>query len=399
MISAKWNKFKLGDIAEIVGGGTPSTSKPEYWGGDIPWVTPRDLSFSDERFVSHGERSITEEGLKNSSTKVLPKGAVLLTTRAPIGYLRIAQNPICTNQGFKSLIPDEEVVNNHFLYYLLRKNVEYLKSVGVGSTFAEISGSALSRLEFMFPSLETQEKIVEILSALDEKIELNRQTNATLEAIAQAIFKEWFIDFNFPGATGEMVSSPLGLIPKGWKVEQLDKIASFLNGLALQKYPPKNSEDEMPVIKIKELRSRSTIGADKASRQIPEQYYVNSGDLLFSWSGTLEVDFWVGEQSALNQHLFKVTSEDYPLWFCYMWLSRHLSRFRAIAADKATTMGHIKREDLSNSLCVVPDNLSRLEEPINSVIKQTIELRREVGLISESRDLLLRKLMNTKIKV
>lgn len=340
MISAKWNKFKLGDIAQIVGGGTPSTSKPEYWGGDIPWVTPRDLSFSDERFVSHGERSITEEGLKNSSTKVLPKGAVLLTTRAPIGYLRIAQNPICTNQGFKSLIPDEEVVNSHFLYYLLRNNVEYLKSVGVGSTFAEISGSALSRLEFMFPPLETQEKIVEILSALDEKIELNRQTNATLEAIAQAIFKEWFIDFNFPGATGEMVSSPLGPIPKGWKLGKLGDFVSITSGKGIQKN--KLGRKGYPV-----LGANGIIGES-------DEYLLNKEAILTGRVGTLGTFQLVNEKVWVTDNVLILQPLNHKNFhYTYHWVQQ--IDFQNL--NRGSTQPLITKRDLLDQALLVPERV------------------------------------------
>jgi len=240
--------FKLEEVAEIVGGGTPSTTNSDYWGGDIPWLTPRDLSTTEERFVTRGERNISRLGLENSSAKLLPTGTVLLTTRAPIGYLAIASNPICTNQGFKSLIPNEQVVDSVFLYYLLKNNVEYLKSVGVGTTFAEISGGALRQIELKFPDLSVQHQIAEILSVLDDKIELNRKTNQTLEGIAQAIFKEWFIDFNYPGATGEMVDSPLGPIPKGWRVGTVGDVAKRVSAGKVYDFKSSLPSGTVPII-------------------------------------------------------------------------------------------------------------------------------------------------------
>jgi type I restriction enzyme S subunit len=397
MSSTGWKKYKLEDIAEIIGGGTPSTTNPDYWGGEIPWITPRDLASSDERFISRGERGITKKGLQNSSARLLPEGTVLLTTRAPIGYLRIAVNPICTNQGFKSLIPKTHIADNQFLFYLLKNNIEYLKSIGVGTTFAEISGSTLRQIEFLFPPLCTQRRIAEILSSLDDKIELNRQANATLEAIAQAIFKEWFVDFHFPGATGEMVESELGLIPKVWRVLPLDKIADFLNGLALQKFPPENENEYLPVIKIRELKNGVTDSSDKATCNLPERYIVHDGDLIFSWSGTLEVKFWVGGKGALNQHLFKVTSDNYPIWLCYLLISFHMSTFRGIAADKATTMGHIKREDLSKALCLIPDNLDYLNNIMEPLFKAKLENDKESQMLGLLRDQLIQKLMTEPI--
>jgi len=399
MSSEGWKTYKLEEVAEIVGGGTPSTSNSNYWGGDVSWLTPRDLSTSEDRFVSHGERNITKLGLMNSSAKLLPTGTILLTTRAPIGYLAIASNPICTNQGFKSLIPNSQLADGLFLYYLLRNNVEYLKSVGVGTTFAEISGSVLKQIEFDFPELPVQRQIAEILSALDDKIELNRQTNTTLEAIAQAIFKEWFVDFNYPGATGEMVESEMGLIPKGWSVKPLDEIATFLNGLALQKYPPENENEYLPVIKIRELKHGVTESSDRASRNLPKDYIIQDGDLLFSWSGTLEVKFWVGGEGALNQHLFKVTSENYPLWFCYHWILHHLTDFRNIAEEKTTTMGHIKREHLSDALCLVPENIDPLDAIIQPIFSKMLGTDKECQLLIKTRELLLPELMTGRFEL
>lgn len=399
MNSNQWKKYKLEEVAEIIGGGTPSTTNPDFWGEEIPWITPRDLASTDERFISRGERCITKKGLQNSSARLLPAGTVLLTTRAPIGYLRIALNPICTNQGFKSIIPKADMADNQFLFYLLKNNVEYLKSVGVGTTFAEISGSALRQIEFPFPPLPTQRGIADILSALDDKIELNRQTNDTLEAIAQAIFKEWFVNFNFPGATGEMIESELGMIPKGWKILPMDKIADFLNGLALQKYPAENDYDYLPVIKIREMKNGITDSSDKASKNLPAKYIVHDGDLLFSWSGSLEIIFWVGGDGALNQHLFKVTSNNYPIWFCYFWILQYIDKFKGIAEDKTTTMGHIQRHHISEALCLIPDKLENIDKVMNPIIEKIINNQKEVILLAKIRDALLPKLMSGEIEL
>lgn len=193
---ADWEVKKLSEVAEIIGGGTPSSSKSEYFeNGDIAWLTPKDLSGYYNRYISKGERNITKLGLDNSSAKLLPAGSVLLTSRAPIGYVAIAKNPISTNQGFKNLVLKEGHIPE-FYYYLLKNNISLLESRATGSTFKEISGQILKDTELNIPTIEIQKKIVDILNPLDEKIELNTQTNQTLEAIAQAIFKSWFVDFD-----------------------------------------------------------------------------------------------------------------------------------------------------------------------------------------------------------
>lgn len=219
---SNWKKYKLGDVAQIIGGGTPSTTKEEYWNGEIGWLTPRDLTGYSFKYISKGERNITEEGLKNSSARLMPEGTVLMTSRAPIGYLAIAGDELCTNQGFKSFIVNEDKINNEYLYYLLKSNIDRIKSLGTGSTFAEVSASILKSFEIEIPDLPTQKEIALLLSSLDDKIELNLQMNQTLEAMAQAIFKEWFVNFNFPGFDGELVDG----LPKGWSIGNLGELCS-----------------------------------------------------------------------------------------------------------------------------------------------------------------------------
>jgi type I restriction enzyme S subunit len=230
---SEWRELKIEDFCEVIGGGTPSTKEDSYYGGNVCWITPRDLTNYKNRFISRGERNITELGLKNSSAKILPKNSILLTSRAPIGYLAISSNEVCTNQGFKSLIINPEKADYNFVYYLIKANVEKIKGLGTGTTFAEISGSVVKDLKFSLPDLPTQTAIAEILSSLDDKIELNNKINQELETLAHTLFKQWFIDFEFPNENGEpykssggeMVDSELGEIPKGWKVNRLNDIA------------------------------------------------------------------------------------------------------------------------------------------------------------------------------
>lgn len=185
----EWAEYSVDEFAEIIGGGTPSTSDEKNFGGDIPWITPKDLSNRGFRYIARGERNITEKGLKASNATLLPAGTVLLSSRAPVGYLAIASNPATTNQGFKSLVV-RDGFNNEFVYYLLKTNVEYLKSHASGTTFGELSGGTLKRLKFNFPSLPEQRAIAGILGTLDDKIEVNRRMNATLESMARAVFRE-----------------------------------------------------------------------------------------------------------------------------------------------------------------------------------------------------------------
>ena len=257
-----------------------------------------------------------------------------------------------------------------------------------------------------------------MLGALDDKIELNRRMNATLEAMARALFQSWFVDFDpvraklddrkpvgLDEATAahfpeHLEETTLGHTPQGWEVRSLDKIAHYLNGLALQKYPPRDGPT-LPVIKIAQLRKGDSIGADRCNTDLPAEYVVDDGDVLFSWSGSLEVELWCGGRGALNQHLFKVTSQEFPKWFYYLWTLYHLDEFRQIAAGKATTMGHIQRGHLTAAKVLVPstsllDCMTRIMSPlIDQIIANHTQSRTLVSL----RDSLLPKLLSGEISL
>lgn len=397
----EWKEVTLGEIGTIVGGATPSTKNTSFYDGNIPWLTPKDLSVNSNKYILRGERNITEAGFKSCSCKMLPKGSVLFSSRAPIGYVAIAANDMCTNQGFKSVIPNEET-DGEFLYYLLKYNKDNIASQGSGTTFAEVSGKTMKEIEVVVPKeKEDQRRIASILSSLDRKIELNNKINADLEEMAQAIFKNWFVDFE-PFKDGKFVDSELGMIPEGWKVGRLTEIASYMNGLAMQKFPPENNEDSLPVLKIKELgQGFCGTDSDRCSCNIKDECKVHNGDVIFSWSGTLLVDVWCGGDCGLNQHLFKVTSKEYPKWFYYYWTKHHLQEFIHIAKDKAVTMGHIKRGHLEEALVAIPDNdsMERAHELFEPILSKMISLRLENSRLSLLRDTLLPRLMSGELEV
>ena len=247
-----------------------------------------------------------------------------------------------------------------------------------------------SLVEMPIPIRDTteMEKNVLLLSALDEKIEVNRQINDNLYAQAKAIFDNHFINID--------------AIPAGWRKGNLLDIANYLNGLAMQKFRPQGNEIGLPVLKIKELRQGSCDDSSElCSLSIKPEYIIHNGDVVFSWSGSLLVDIWCGGTCGLNQHLFKVTSDIYDKWFYYLWTAHHLARFIAIAADKATTMGHIKREELAKAEVLIPceedyTSLTSIMQPIfELIISNRIEARKLAAL----RDELLPKLMSGEIDV
>ena len=287
-----------------------------------------------------------------------------------------------------------------FLYYLCQTMP--FANFGGGSAVPTLNRNHIHPLETKIPvKVEDQRRIASILSSLDRKIELNNKINADLEEMAQAIFKNWFVDFE-PFKDGKFVNSELGMIPEGWKVGRLTEIASYMNGLAMQKFPPKNNEDSLPVLKIKELgQGFCGTDSDRCSCNIKNECKIHNGDVIFSWSGTLLVDVWCGGDCGLNQHLFKVTSEDYPKWFYYYWTKHHLQEFIHIAKDKAVTMGHIKRGHLDEALVAIPDNdsMQKANELFEPILSKMIALRLESSRLSLLRDTLLPRLMSGEIEV
>lgn len=389
----------LSDLVDVIGGGTPKTTEESYWNGSIPWLSVKDFC-GDKKYVYNTEKSITVEGLNNSSTKLLHKDNIIISARGTVGELAMIPYDMAFNQSCFGLIPKG---NNdpHFVYYLLKDKVRSLKSQTQGSVFDTITKATFDRIECADYSEEDQHRIASILSSFDRKIELNNKINADLEEMAQAIFKNWFVDFE-PFKDGKFVDSELGKIPEGWKVGRLTEIASYMNGLAMQKFPPENNEDSLPVLKIKELgQGFCGTDSDRCSCNIKDECKIHNGDVIFSWSGTLLVDVWCGGDCGLNQHLFKVTSKDYPKWFYYYWTKHHLQEFIYIAKDKAVTMGHIKRGHLEEALVAIPDNdsMERAHELFEPILSKMISLRLENSRLSLLRDTLLPRLMSGELEV
>lgn len=375
-------KYKLSEMMDIIGGGTPKTSKLEYWNGDIPWLSVKDFN-NNYRYVYKTEKTITKAGLNNSPAKMLKRNDSIISARGTVGEMAMIPFPMAFNQSCYGLRAKEDIVNAEYLYYLIKHKVVILKKNTHGSVFDTITRDTFNGIEVDLPSLEEQKKVASILRDYDDKIEVNNEINKNLLDQAQSIFTQEFL--------------ALDSIPDSWQESSLLGIADYLNGLAMQKYRPKDDEQGLPVLKIKELRQGSCdSNSELCSPSINPEYIVHDGDVIFSWSGSLLVDIWCGGTCGLNQHLFKVTSSTYDKWFYYAWTNHHLQKFAAIAADMATTMGHIKREELSKAEVLIPsqsdyDRIGGLLAPLYElVIANRIENRKLASL----RDELLPQLMS-----
>jgi type I restriction enzyme S subunit len=372
-----WNEYRLGDIAILKYGKLPPKRVDE---GKFPiWSGYRYLGYSPIFNCTKNTPIVVARGVGGTGDVKLAKEDCYLTNLSiSVSFTKDVCNP------------------KYFTYFYAVKNLRYLDS---GSAQSQITIDALSNVRLMLPPLAEQKKIASILSSLDDKIETNRHICAKLEELAQTLFKSWFIDFE-PFKNGKFVESELGMIPEGWKVNSLTDIADFQNGLAMQKYPPLSEDDSIPVLKIKELgQSYCDDNSDRCTKNIKSEVIVHDGDVVFSWSGTLMVDLWCGGICGLNQHLFKVTSSQYPKWFYLMWTKHHLAEFIRIAKDKAVTMGHIKRGDLDKAFVLIPDDstFERISPLMNVIIDKIISLRLESARLATLRDTLLPKLMSGQI--
>lgn len=275
-----------------------------------------------------------------------------------------------------------------------------------------LSVSTLSKITIKLPDLATQEQCFNVLNLIDQKIQINNQINQELEAMAKTLYDYWFVQFDFPDQNGKPYKSSGGKmvynpelkreIPEGWGVDSLWNIANFYNGLAMQKYRPDTNEDDyLPVIKIREMMNGFLKDTEKARLDIPTEAVVERGDILFSWSATLEVIIWGKERGALNQHIFKVTSDTYPKSFIYFELKSYLKVFKAIAELRKTTMGHITQDHLKQAKIVVPpiEIISKLDAKLQPIMLKQQILENQNQELTQLRDWLLPMLMNGQVKV
>ena len=276
-----------------------------------------------------------------------------------------------------------QVTNLDFLFYVL-SNLG-LDHLNTDSAVPGLNRGNAYAQEILLPPLLEQEAIAEVLSSLDDKIELLHRQNKTLEEMAQTLFRHWFIDQAKPT----------------WKKQPLSKIAKYLNGLACQKYPPKDENNKLPVLKIRELNSGITKNSDWVTSEVDNKYIVELGDIIFSWSGSLKIKIWHGQKTVLNQHLFKITSAYYPKWFCYFWTKHYMEHFINIAESKATTMEHIQRKHLSKSIALVPSNneMLKMNKLINPQFEKITSNLKSILKLEKLRNILLPKLMNGFIKI
>ena len=394
--------------------------RPSNWGDEVTLEYGKAIRGYSQ---THGKyRVFGSNGPIGWTSDALTQGpGVVLGRKGAYRGVEFCREPFWVIDTAYYVVPKTDL-DMRWLYYAVKHYK--LGEVDDGSPIPSTTRAAVYMLELDVPPKHEQQAISRILGTLDDKIELNRKENETLEAMALTLFKAWFVDFepvrakiegrwqrgqSLPGLPAHiydlfpdrLVESELGEIPEGWEMRSLDSIANYLNGLALQKFPPESDDEFLPVIKIAQLRAGNTNGADRASARIKPEYVVVDGDVLFSWSGSLEVEVWNGGRGALNQHLFKVTSDTVPKWFYFFATRHHLQSFRAIAADKATTMGHIQRKHLTDARVAVasPEGMKKFDIAIAPLFDQLVSNAQQSRSLALLRDTLLPKLISGELRV
>lgn len=392
---SEWKEVTIGDHIDLISGFAFKSPDflPEQIEGSLPVIKIKNVANGDVNLkdvVFHKYNPILEKFL-------LTEGDVLIamTGNHPqaqtqvvgdVSRYKLKEKSLLNQRVGKLIVKDD--TNLDFIYYLF-KNEDvrfYLANQSSGSANqANISKADILGLNLTIPLPNEQTEVASVLISLDNKIDLLHRQNATLEKMAETLFKNWFVEE-----------------PKEeWDIIPLSQMANFLNGLACQKFPPKNEIDKLPVLKIKELSSGITENSDWASTEIKPEFIVKNGDVIFAWSASLMVKIWDGQDCILNQHLFKVTSEDYPKWFYYLWCKHHLAEFISIAASHATTMGHIKRGDLDEAKVLIPSpkELAEMTEQAEPLIQKIIANNIQINTLTKLRDSLLPKLMCGEVKV
>ena len=382
-MASEWKECTLAELGEIVGGATPSTKDESNYGGDIAWITPKDLSTLKGRFIAHGERNITEKGLNSCSTQMMPANAVLFSSRAPIGYVAIAKNPVCTNQGFKSIVANADN-DPMFLYYLLKYNKDAIEAMGSGTTFKEVSGSTMRGIRVRVPvSKAEQQRIASVLAAIDSKIENNGKINDNLQQQAQALYGKLF-----PYAVADD-------LPAGWRVGTVGEIVEIHDSKRI----PLSGAQRAKM----EKRIYPYYGAASLMDYVDE-YIFDGKYLLLGEDGTVVDDAgypilqYVWGQFWVNNHAHILTGK---LGFNVESLMLLFKRTPVKSIVTGAVQPKISQANLRSIQVVIPPQpeLDAFNELIRPMFDQIRQNQDQNKALAAMRDALLPKLMSGEVDV
>lgn len=384
-----WKTCTIGDLGTVVGGATPSTKKTEnYDGGTISWITPKDLAGFSGRFISRGERKITEQGLKSCSTQLMPAHTVLFSSRAPIGYIAIANQEVCTNQGFKSVVPNEDT-DYMFLYYLMKYNKYKIENLGSGTTFKEVSGSTMRGVEVSVPeTIEEQRQIASVLSALDDKIEKNTEVNENLLQQMESLYKAWFKEYIPFG----------GQCPSDWKKADIYSIADIIYGAPFASKLFNTDGDGLPIIRIRDLKEQ--VFVTYTTEQHSKGHLIKPGDIVVGMDGEFRPYIWGNTEAWLNQRVC-IFDNKRPKGKAFVLFTIKPLLYQIEQTQVATTVIHIGKKDYDAFEFLLPDTdtLDQFDSITAPMIDQIVINCLENKKLAEMREALLPRLMSGEMDV
>ena len=394
---SEWKKVKLGEICErITSGGTPKANISSYYDPPtIPWLKTKEVNYCR---IRETENYISEEGLNNSSAKLIAPNSVIIAMYGQgdtAGRVAINKIPLTTNQACCNLTINKDKADYEFIYYQLCTLYNKMVSLKAGAAQPNLNAQIIKNLEVLLPSLQDQHRIATILSRYDSLIENYQKQIKLLEEAAQRLYKEWFVDLHFPGHETTKI---VDCVPEGWEKKPISQLGEYLNGFA---FKPSDWQDSgKPIIKIKEMGNGVSNDTPRNNgERVPVKYLVKAGDLLFSWSATLMVIVWSGEEGWLNQHLFKVTpAKGIGREFLLQSISNTIEEFQNLTTG--STMKHIQRNKLDQVFTNVPNDeiMALYSNFAESMRNQILHLSSQIRLLTEARDRLLPKLMSGEIK-
>lgn len=390
------NEIQLGDIVEEITVGYVGSMTKEYIDNGVPFlrslnIEPYKINLNSIKYVS----SEFHQKLKKSSLK---QGDVVIVRTGKPGTCAVIPDWIGEVNCSDIVIirPGKNIDPYYLEAYINILATNHIDAYTVGAVQQHFNVASAKKIKIALPEINTQKKIGNISRLINDKISINNKMIEILEETAAVFFKKLFIDTEEPEENWKVT------IEKERKLKSLDEIASYKNGLAMQKFRPENEEVGLPVLKIRELNQGCVDEkSERCTSSISDEVKITAGDVVFSWSGTLLVKIWSDEDAGLNQHLFKVTSKKMPKWYYYFATKYHLQKFIAIAADKATTMGHIKRQHLSEAKVYVPNEeiLRQVSITFQPIMDKIINLGIENKKLYNLRDTLLPKLLSGVIEI
>ena len=403
-------KYKLSEVMELIGGGTPKTGKPEYWNGDIPWISVKDFN-NDLRYVYKTEKTITKLGFEKSSTKLLQRGDVIISARGTVGEIATVPFSMAFNQSCYGLRARTGIVTSDYLYYLIKYNVLVLKKNTHGSVFDTITRNTFDNIEVELPSIEIQEKIASILSDYDEKIELNNVINNNLEEQAQALFKAWFVDYE-----------PFGYsMPSDWEIVTLDTIADFQNGYAFKSKELLNepAKDTYQVFKQGHINRGGGFLPDNTKSWYPKssaanlsKFVLKKGDILMAMTDMKDNVAILGntaimpvdDEFILNQRVGHLRAKGYKgITYPYIYLLTNSKDFLTDLRSRANSGVQVNLSSVaiksSKTVVATEDINIRFSAIVIPIFEQIIQNQLENQHLSILRDTLLPKLMSGELDV